>query len=141
MAHGGGIRASGRHRPPLCRRTGSAGGHGAGAGATAVGPRGVHVGRNVGGSIITGDHNQIVQVAPQIIYPITNLPPANPHFIGRRDHLDALTQAAPGATTTITQTIAGLGGVGKSQLMLQFAHQQRPAYDIVWWLRVDEALA
>ncbi len=63
--------------------------------------------------------------------------------MGRVAHLQALTAAAPGSATTITQTIAGLGGVGKSQLMLYFAHQQlaQEAYDIIWWLRVDEALA
>ena len=70
---------------------------------------------------------------------LTNLSPRNPHFVGRVEHLAWL--ATGRGETTITQTIAGLGGVGKSQIMLEFAHQQRDAYDIIWWLRVDEALA
>ncbi|MCZ7669409.1 MAG: hypothetical protein M5U34_20630 [Chloroflexi bacterium] len=81
--------------------------------------------------------------AREIQYPVANLPLANPHFVGRETHLEMLTAAPAGSATTITQTIAGLGGVGKSQMMLHFAYQQRRqnAYDIIWWLRVDEALA
>jgi tetratricopeptide (TPR) repeat protein len=89
----------------------------------------------VGGSIHVGDIYHYGP--PQPTFPITNLPPANPHFTGRSEQLNGLTDRA-GGTTTI---IAGLGGVGKSQLMLEFAHRQRDAYDIIWWLRVDEALA
>jgi hypothetical protein len=79
------------------------------------------------------------QVQPTVTFPIIHLPPPNPHFVGRTEHLDTLT--AGRGQTAITQTISGLGGVGKSQLMLHFAHRQRDDYDIIWWLRVDEALA
>jgi tetratricopeptide (TPR) repeat protein len=71
---------------------------------------------------------------------ISNLPAGNPHFIGRTEHLQTLAKTLKGPTT-ITQAIAGLGGVGKSQLMLHFAHKHRHDYDIIWWVRVDEALA
>jgi tetratricopeptide (TPR) repeat protein len=79
------------------------------------------------------------QVQPTVTFPLIHLPPPNPHFVGRTEHLDTLT--AGSGQTAITQTISGLGGVGKSQLMLHFAHRQRDGYDIIWWLRVDEALA
>ena len=79
------------------------------------------------------------RVQAAVTFPIIHLPPANPHFVGRVEHLETLTSGS--GKTTITQTISGLGGVGKSQLMLHFAHRQRDAYDIIWWLRVDEALA
>ncbi|MGB4871264.1 MAG: NB-ARC domain-containing protein, partial [Candidatus Promineifilaceae bacterium] len=70
---------------------------------------------------------------------LTNLPPRNPHFVGRAEHLAQLNTGS--GQTTITQAISGMGGVGKSQLMLAFAHGQRALYDVIWWLRVDEALA
>jgi tetratricopeptide (TPR) repeat protein len=72
---------------------------------------------------------------------ITNLPPPRPHFTGRAAQMESLLALAPTTTTAIIHIIAGLGGVGKSRLMLEFAHRQREAYDIIWWLRVDEALA
>jgi hypothetical protein len=111
-----------------------------GPGATAVGPGAVCVGGNVGGSIHAGDVHHY-HGAPELTFPITNLPPARPHFTGRAEQMESLLAARQDATTTITQTIAGLGGVGKSRLMLEFAHRQRPHYEIIWWLRVDEALA
>ncbi|MEZ4642019.1 MAG: NB-ARC domain-containing protein [Chloroflexota bacterium] len=114
-------------------------------------PNDVHVTGNVTGSAIAGgqvqarniaarDIHEHIYAARELIFPVLNLPPANPHFTGRAALLTQLAAAAPGTATTITQTIAGLGGIGKSQLMLHFAHQQRHTYDIIWWLRVDEAL-
>lgn len=98
----------------------------------------VNIGRLQATNVHIGDINQ---AAPkEVTFPISNLPPANPHFIGRIPQLQSLEQTLK-SPTTITQTIAGLGGVGKSQLMLHFAHRNRHAYDIIWWLRVDEALA
>jgi hypothetical protein len=99
-------------------------------------------GDEVAGDKFTGD-KYVYNAAPpaEPSFPISNLPPVNPHFTGRTAHLQSLAQTLTGETTAITQTIAGLGGVGKSQLMLQFAHQHRQRYDITWWLRVDEALA
>jgi hypothetical protein len=94
-------------------------------------------GRAQGGRLWMSDH---IMDNREVTFPVSNLPPDNPHFIGRNDHLQRLENTITGATT-ITQTIAGLGGVGKSQLALHFAHRRRDLYDIVWLLRVDEALA
>ncbi|MCB8982655.1 MAG: tetratricopeptide repeat protein [Ardenticatenaceae bacterium] len=115
------------------------------------------VGSAVGGGSVTarniagGDIHEHIHIPREVTFPVVNLPPRNPHFVGRAAHLQTLTAALrpaphPQAPTpdpqplTITQTISGLGGVGKSQLMLHFAHTQRAQYDVIWWLRVDEAL-
>ena len=116
------------------------------------------VGSAVGGGSVTarniagGDIHEHIHIPREVTFPVVNLPPRNPHFVGRAAHLQTLTAALrpaphPQAPTpdpqplTITQAISGMGGVGKSQLMLHFAHAQRAQYDIIWWLRVDEALA
>ncbi len=81
------------------------------------------------------------KVEPALTFPVDNLPARNPHFVGRVEHLHTLAAHFSPEPLTITQAITGLGGVGKSQLMLAFAHQERTKYDILWRVRVDEALA
>jgi hypothetical protein len=73
-----------------------------------------------------------IEVAPR--------PPRKSSSAGVPEPLRILEEAGQGMAA-ITQAIAGLGGVGKSQLMLHFAHRRPGMYDITWWVRVDEALA
>ncbi|WP_420640655.1 tetratricopeptide repeat protein [Candidatus Leptofilum sp.] len=71
---------------------------------------------------------------------VHNLPPPNPHFIGRTEQLEQI--AANFANTAnplvVTQAIAGLGGVGKTQLALAYAHTHRDQYDMLWLLRASD---
>jgi tetratricopeptide (TPR) repeat protein len=72
---------------------------------------------------------------------ITNLPARNPHFTGRSDMLEELRarlRAKPGAVVTQTGAIHGLGGVGKTELALEFAHRFAADYDIVWWITAEQ---
>ncbi|WP_394613850.1 BTAD domain-containing putative transcriptional regulator [Lentzea sp. JNUCC 0626] len=53
------------------------------------------------------------------------LPPAHPHFVGREQELGALTEmlrTRPGEPVVIS-ALNGIGGVGKTALALQWAHQ------------------
>ena len=74
------------------------------------------------------------------LLPPPNFPfPRNPNFTRRAAWLDQLHHnLTAGETTAVTQAIAGLGGVGKTQLALEYCHRQRAAYDLIWWLRADE---
>ena len=78
------------------------------------------------------------------LLPPPNLPfGRNPNFTGRVDLLDQLHHNLTAGETTIgaaaiTQVIAGLGGVGKTQLALEYCYRQRAVYDLIWWLRADE---
>jgi tetratricopeptide (TPR) repeat protein len=39
----------------------------------------------------------------------------------------------------VTQAVYGLGGVGKSELALQYAHTHRSDYSLVWWITATDA--
>lgn len=78
----------------------------------------------------------------EVSYPFYDIRHAqNPNFTGREDVLAELhTQLHQQQTTTVTQTIAGLGGVGKTQLVVEYAHRCKADYDIVAWLGADSEL-
>jgi tetratricopeptide (TPR) repeat protein len=70
-----------------------------------------------------------------------NVPyPRNPLFTGREDLLARLTQVLqPGQATALSQAhaISGLGGIGKTQLAIEYAYQHRQDYRAVLWVRAD----
>ena len=64
----------------------------------------------------------------------------NPNFTepGQRltEMRDALRSGKPAA---LTQALAGLGGVGKTQLAIEYAYRHAADYAIVWWVRSEQA--
>ncbi len=43
-----------------------------------------------------------------------------------------------GQAAALTQALAGLGGVGKTQLAVEYAYRHACDYDVVWWMRSEE---
>jgi len=73
---------------------------------------------------------------------IANLPHRNPHFTGREETLVAMEIAfKENSALALTQTISGLGGVGKSQTVLEYAYRHLDDYDVIWWVNAESALA
>jgi hypothetical protein len=69
---------------------------------------------------------------------IHELPRRNPNFSGRDDWLEQVRSTLKGdKPVVVAQAIVGLGGIGKTQLALEYAHRQGQAYDIVWWVRAE----
>ncbi|MCK9927768.1 FxSxx-COOH system tetratricopeptide repeat protein [Frankia sp. Mgl5] len=72
----------------------------------------------------------------------SNLPRRNISFTGRSELIGSVRDfLQASAQPTVVQALHGLGGVGKSQLALEYAHRYAADYDIVWWIEADHAPA
>jgi tetratricopeptide (TPR) repeat protein len=72
---------------------------------------------------------------------VSNLPARNRHFSGRGDLLEQLhagLQAESAAAVVPTGAVHGLGGVGKTELALEYAHRFASDYDIGWWIHAGQ---
>nr|SBO97584.1 putative ATP /GTP-binding protein [Nonomuraea gerenzanensis] len=65
-------------------------------------------------------------------------PPAR-RFVGRDHALRRLMAAREGGAGVRGRVICGLGGIGKSELALQYAHAHRARYELVWWIPAESA--
>jgi class 3 adenylate cyclase len=70
---------------------------------------------------------------------VWNVPGRNPHFTGRTSMLDQLRQRLrSGEGILVVQALYGLGGVGKTQLAIEYAHRFATDYDLVWWIDAEQ---
>ena len=78
---------------------------------------------------------------PASFPPIWNVPYSrNPFFIGREDLLIQLAeslQTERNMSSAQPQAISGLGGIGKTQLALEYAYRYCQNYEAVFWVRAD----
>ncbi len=62
----------------------------------------------------------------------------NPNFTGRVELLRDLREALDGEkSAALTQAIHGLGGVGKTQLAIEYAYRYANHYSLIWWVRSE----
>ena len=74
----------------------------------------------------------------QRLPPIWNVPfLRNPSFTGRDELLDELHKKLTDGRLALT-AVRGMGGVGKTQLALEYAYAHAGDFDLVWWLRAEE---
>lgn len=63
----------------------------------------------------------------------------NPRFTGREGLLAEIGRRLRGGGLLAVCALRGLGGVGKTQLALEYAHRHRHDYDLVAWIRAEDA--
>ncbi|MFI5910774.1 FxSxx-COOH system tetratricopeptide repeat protein [Dactylosporangium sp. NPDC051541] len=76
---------------------------------------------------------------PGVLPPIWNVPQRNPGFTGRRDTLEQLRdRLSASVTVVVPQALYGLGGVGKTQVAIEYAYRFAADYDLVWWISAEQ---
>ncbi|MFY1683975.1 FxSxx-COOH system tetratricopeptide repeat protein [Micromonospora sp. WMMD730] len=71
--------------------------------------------------------------------PVWNLRPRDPNFAGRGSELAELRTRLSSGGAAGVQAIHGIGGVGKTQLALEYANLHRADYDVVWWISAEQS--
>lgn len=65
----------------------------------------------------------------------SRIPLRNGNFTGREATLSKLrAQMSESPTAILPHTLRGMGGVGKTQLVIEYAHRFKGDYDVVWWI-------
>jgi DNA-binding SARP family transcriptional activator/tetratricopeptide (TPR) repeat protein len=70
--------------------------------------------------------------------PLCRLPDRQPGFVGREAVLARVREALAGATGRGAVALCGLGGVGKTQVAVEYAHRHGDGYDVVWWVPAED---
>ncbi len=94
--------------------------------------------------VIVEELPQLTASAPRAALPkIWNIPyPRNPFFLGRDRiiaHLRHLLQAGQATALSHPQAVSGLGGIGKTQIALEYAYRYHQDYQAVLWASAESA--
>jgi hypothetical protein len=69
------------------------------------------------------------------------VPPKNENFVGRDSMLSQMRSMLVNSSQTavlLPRALYGLGGVGKTQLAIEYVHRHRSDYDLTWWIAAED---
>ncbi|MPY59604.1 FxSxx-COOH system tetratricopeptide repeat protein [Streptomyces spongiae] len=68
-----------------------------------------------------------------------NVPPKNPNFTGRESLLAAVEEQLQAEETAavLPHALHGMGGVGKSQLAIEYVYRHSHEYNVIWWIPAE----
>ena len=69
---------------------------------------------------------------------VSNLPRQNRFFCGREEEIGQIAERFQNGISV--QGLFGMGGVGKTQIALQYAHIHQADYDFIWWINAENSL-
>ena len=75
---------------------------------------------------------------PGVLPTAWNVPARNEAFTGRSDELAQLSSGFSARATVTVYSLHGMGGIGKTQLAIEYAHARAADYTVVWWIQSEE---
>jgi hypothetical protein len=76
---------------------------------------------------------------PGVLPAVWNVGSRNPAFVGRDATLALLRERLRSDGAAVVQALHGLGGVGKTQVAVEYAYRYAGSYDLAWWVNAEEA--
>ncbi len=71
---------------------------------------------------------------------LSNIPSCNPNFTGRTTLLDQIDRELNKNSSSVSIcSLRGIGGVGKTQLVVEYAQRHINAYDVIWWVPSEQS--
>lgn len=70
---------------------------------------------------------------------VWNIPPRNAGFTGRDELLVQVRTRLAGTRAVAVLALNGWGGVGKTQLAIEYAYRFSGEYELAWWVRAEDA--
>jgi TIR domain/Tetratricopeptide repeat/NB-ARC domain len=86
--------------------------------------------------------SRLIRSAPRLpgsLPSVWNVQQRNPAFVGRDAALVEIREHLLTGGTAVARALHGMGGVGKTQLALEYAYRFAGNYELVWWVTAERA--